>query len=393
MTAADREAGAGHAEAGAPLSFVDLAAQYARLKPAIDARIQAVLDHGQYVMGPEVAELEQALAAFTGARHVVAVSSGTDALRIALLAHGIGPGDAVFLPAFTFPATAGVVALAGAVPVFVDVAPDGYALDPEALERALAASSRRGGPRPRAVIAADLFGLPADYRRLAELARRHDLVLIADAAQSLGARQDGRRVGTLAPVTATSFYPSKPLGAYGDGGALFTDDADLAALMRSLRLHGQGESVYDIRHVGLNARLDSLQAAVLLAKLPAFADELARRAALARFYSERLRAHLHVPVEPEGSQSAWAQYTIEVADRDALRAALARAGIPTAVHYPCPLHLQPAYAHFGPGPGALPVAERLARRVLSLPMHPYLPEETAGHIVDAVLGALLLAAP
>lgn len=371
-----------------PLPFVDLKAQYARLKPAIDARIRAVLDHGQYVMGPEIEELETALAAFCGARHCIAVASGTEALRFPLMAADIGPGDAVFLPGFTFPATAEVVVAAGATPVFVDVSETSYNIDTAALEAALARLKREGQLRPRAIMAVDLFGLPADYAALDAIARRDNLLVIADAAQSFGAAAGNRAVGTLAPVTATSFFPAKPLGAYGDGGAILTDDAERTRVIRSIRNHGAGEDRYDIVRLGTNGRLDTLQAAVLLAKLEIFADELTARERWASVYDEALGSRVVRPPRRADGRSAWAQYCIRVPNRESLRTHLSSQGIPTAIYYPRPLHQQPAYERFGDGAGSLPVSERICHDILALPMHPYLDKGTVERIAGAVLEGL-----
>jgi dTDP-4-amino-4,6-dideoxygalactose transaminase len=370
------------------LPFVDLKAQQARLRPVLDARIRRVLEHGQYILGPEVAELETELAVFCGARHALAVSSGTDALLVALMAEGVGPGEAVFLPAFTFPATAEVVAGVGATPVFVDVDACTFNMDVDDLERRIREVEAAGRLRPRAVIAVDLYGAPADYGRLSQLADRHGLFLLADAAQSFGAALDGRRVGTLAPVTAVSFFPAKPLGCYGDGGALFTDDDEMARVMRSVRVHGEGASRYDVVRLGRNARLDTLQAAVLLAKLEVFADELERRAAVADLYDRLLADVVTVPARRPGAASAWAQYTVLVDHRDEVKNRLAETGFPTMVYYPKPLHLQPAFAGFGDGPGSMPTSERLCEHVLSLPIHPYLDDATVERIAGAVRAAL-----
>ena len=367
------------------LPFIDLHAQYAQLKPEIDAAIHKVLDHGQFILGPEVAEFERALAAYTGAGHVIGVSNGTDALMLALMALGVGAGDAVYVPAFTFTATAEAALLLGAAPVFVDVREDTFNLDTEALSRAIHATH---GLRPRAVIAVDLFGLPADYQRISQIAQAHDLHVIADAAQSLSGAIDGVRVGSLAPLTATSFFPAKPLGCYGDGGAVFAGDGQMAEKLRSLRAHGTGKAKYDIVHTGMNARLDTLQAAILLVKLKALEEERARREALSRYYDARLSDHVTVPARPAGYVSAWAQYTIRLEARDEVQAALGKAGIPTQIYYPRPMHLQPAYAAYGGGKGSLPVSEKLSDCVLSLPMHPYMPEDAAARICDALCGAV-----
>lgn len=370
------------------LPFVDLKAQYARLKPAIDARIREVLEHGQYILGPEVTELEEALAAFCGARHCVSVASGTEALRIPLMAGGIGPGDAVFLPAFTFPATAEVVLSLGATPIFVDIAESSYNLDPGALEAAVHATKREQRLRPRVVMPVDLFGLPADYPAIDDIARRNGLLVLADAAQSFGAALGNRRVGTLAPVTATSFFPAKPLGAYGEGGAVFTDDAELVKAMVSIRAHGAGEDRYDIVRLGTNGRLDTLQAAILLAKLDVFADELVARERWATAYDRMLGDRVVRPSRRTEVVSAWAQYCVRVPGRDAVREKLAAQGIPTAIYYPKPLHFQPAYERFGHGPGSLPVSERICREILALPMHPYLDEGVVARVAEALIEAV-----
>lgn len=385
------------------MQFIDLATQQRRIRKKIEANLARVLDHGQYVLGPEVAALEERLAAWVGAPHALGCSSGTDALLLALLALDLGPGDAVLVPAFTFIASAEMVSLAGATPVFVDVAGDTYNLDPLKLQRAVVAA-RTSDPRlhplpetggrplrPRAVIAVDLFGLPADYRALAELAQAEGLSLIEDAAQSLGAQYQGRRAGALAPLAATSFYPAKPLGAYGEAGMVFSVEAELDAVMRSLSRHGMGQQAYEHRRVGLNARLDTLQAAVLLAKLDIFAEELALRQEVAGRYTQMLAGleAVRTPTVPEGCTPAWAQYSLLAADpgaRQGLRDRLAAAGVPTAVHYPKPLHLQEAYAPLGYVPGDFPVAEYTSERIFSLPMHPYLKAQDQERIVAALAG-------
>lgn len=371
------------------LPFVDLKAQYARLRPSIDSRIRKVLEHGQYVLGPEVDELEKALAAFAGSRDAIAVASGTEALRMPLMAEGIGPGDAVFLPGFTFPATAEVVVSLGASPVFVDVAETTYNIDLSALERALVDTRRDGKLRPRAIMPVDLFGLPADYTAVNTIAQKNDLFVLADAAQSFGASVGNRRAGILAPVTATSFFPAKPLGCYGEGGAIFTDNADFAKVLRSIRMHGAGDERYEIVRIGTNGRLDTLQAAVLLAKLEVFADELQARGRWAAAYDQRLSGHdIVLPPRLPGAASAWAQYCIRLKRRDIVRDALATQGIPTAIYYPKPLHLQQAYARFGNGPGSLPVAEKICSEILAIPMHPYLDEGVIERVSQALLNAI-----
>ena len=370
-----------------PIAFIDLRAQYRRLKPDIDVAIARVLEDGRYVMGPAVAELEAALAARAGAAHAVTCASGTDALQIALMAEGIGPGDAVFIPSFTFTATAEVVALIGAAPVFVDVVEETYMIDPADLAAQVARVAEEGRLVPRAVIAADLFGQAADYDALAPIAAQREMLLIDDAAQSFGGASGGRPVGALAPVTTTSFYPAKPLGCYGDGGALFTDDAARADRWRSIRQHGAGGDKYDIVRLGLNSRFDTLQAAVLLVKLAALDAEIDARERVAGWYDAGLAGAVALPGRLPARRSTWAQYTIRLERRDEVQAALSAQAIPTAIHYPLPMHLQPAYRDWGEGPGSLPVSERLCRQVLCLPMHADLDEAAATRIVRAVRDA------
>ncbi len=365
------------------MDFIDLKTQYRQLKPEIDRRIQAVLDHGAYVMGPEVAELEAALAAFTGSRHCITVSSGTDALLIAMMALGIAPGDEVITTPFSFIATAESIALLGARPVFVDIEPRTYNLDPARLESVLS-------PRTRAIMPVSLYGQCADFAAINRIAAAHDLPVIEDAAQSFGARYRGRRSCALSDIGCTSFFPSKPLGCYGDGGACFTDDDALAKRMREIRVHGQDRR-YHHPVLGLNGRMDTLQCAVLLAKLPAFEDELVAREAAGERYSDLLRAASGRVVTPsitDGNRSVYAQYTVELDDREHARQALESVGIPTAVHYPIPLHLQPAFAALGYGPGSFPVAERAAARVLSLPLHPFLDPLTQQRVVTTLMESL-----
>ncbi len=369
------------------MSFIDLQAQHRRIADDVNKALARVFEHGQFIMGPEVSKLEERLAGFCGATHAVTCSSGTDALLLALMAADIGPGDAVFIPAMTFPATPEVVALLRGTPVFVDVDDVTMNLSVDSLASAID-DARERDLRPRAVIAVDLYGLPADYRGLAEVSTQHGLVLIADAAQSFGGEVDGGRVGTLAPVTATSFFPAKPLGCYGDGGALFTDDDGTAETLRSLRVHGQGDGKYDVRRIGINGRLDTLQAAVLLEKLRIFPDELTARGEVAKRYDAGLSDFVETPRVPSGVTSAWAQYTIKVDERDRVADLLREWGIPTAVYYPRPLHRQPAYEDFPRAPEGLHVSEDLAERVLSLPMHPYLTVEDQHRIIHAVVDAV-----
>ncbi len=365
-----------------PIPFLDLKAQQARIATDLRARIDAVLAHCQFVLGPEVAELERTLAAFCGASHCVAVSSGTDALQIAMMAEGIGAGDAVFLPAFTYTATAEVPLLLGATPVFVDVDRHTFQIDPAHLEARIAAVRAAGKLLPRAVVGVDLFGQPADWPALRHIAAREALFTLDDCAQSFGATLGGAPLGTMADATAISFFPSKPLGAYGDGGALFTEDAGRAALYRSLRSHGEGTTRYEVLRTGMNGRLDTIQAAVLLSKLTVFAEELAARERVAQAYDSALGNAVAVPARVPDSGSAWAVYAIllpDAAARERLQGALKAASIPSAVYYPRPLHLQPAYAHAHDG-SALPVSEDLSTRIMALPLHPDLTDAD----VDAI---------
>ena len=374
----------------APIPFLDLKAQQARLASHLKPRIDAVMAHCQFILGPEVAELEGRLAAYCGAKHCVGVSSGTDALQIAMMAEDIGRGDAVFLPAFTYTATAEVPLVLGATPVFVDVDPRTFQIDPGHLEARIAATKAAGRLRPRAIIGVDLFGQPADWPALNRIATAHGLVTIDDLAQSYGASLHGAKLGTQAMMTATSFFPSKPLGAYGDGGALFTDGAERADLFRSLRTHGEGKTRYEVLRTGMNGRLDTLQAAVLLAKLDVFDMELARREEIARVYDRRLGNLLDIPARVPDSTSAWAIYAVLVRDEAArahVQSILKQRGVPTAIYYPRPLHRQPAYAGHHDG-GALPVSEDLATRILALPIHPDLTDADVDRVCDAVAAAM-----
>jgi dTDP-4-amino-4,6-dideoxygalactose transaminase len=373
----------------APIPFIDVAAQRRRLGRSVDDAIARVLGHCQFILGPEVRTLEAALAAFCGARHVVSCASGTDALVMVLMAREIGPGDAVICPSFTFTATAEVVALVGATPVFADVEEASFNLDPESL-RAACATARAAGLRPKAVIPVDLFGQPADYDRIMAVADAESLFVLDDAAQAFGATYKNRRVGGLAAATATSFFPAKPLGCYGDGGAIFTDDEDLAKVLRSVRVHGEGSGKYDCVRIGLNGRLDTIQAAVLIEKLKIFPEEILARERIARRYSSALADVVNIPRLASGSTSVWAQYTLRLpsGQRDELAAALKSQGIPTAVHYPVPLHRQEPYKQFPVAEGGAPVSERLADEVISLPMHAYLDEASQDRIIEAVRHAL-----
>jgi len=363
------------------MNFVDLKTQYQRIQDDVLHRIQAVLEHGRYVMGPEIPELEEKLAAMVGVRHAIAVSSGTDALLIALMALEVGVGDEVITTPFTFVATAEVITLLGARPVFVDIDPVSYNLNPDAIEAAIST-------RTRAILPVSLYGQCADMDAINAIAQRQGLPVIEDAAQSLGATYKGRHSCGLSTIGCTSFFPSKPLGGYGDGGACFTNDDQLALAMRQIRDHGQDRRYHHPR-IGLNGRLDSLQAAVLLAKLAIFPDEIAARARLGARYSELLAdAPCRTPyIEPHNT-SVFAQYTLYLEDRDRIAGRLAELGIPTAIHYPSPLNLQPAFAYLGQGVGAVPEAERAAAGVLSLPMHPYLKDAEQRQVAQALKSAL-----
>ncbi len=372
------------------MDFVDLAAQQKRVREKINNNINSVLDHGQYIMGPEIALLEKKLSQYVGIKHAIACASGTDALLMALMAYSLGPGDAVLTTPFTFIATAEVISLIGATPVFVDIDPTTYNMDPDSLEKAIVALknenpkqfplpriSGNGTPTARGIIAVDLFGLPADYRRLQDIASRHGLFLIEDAAQSFGAEFHGQKACALGDIACTSFFPAKPLGCYGDGGMCFCADDSLAEIMRSIRLHGKGSHKYENIRIGINGRLDTLQAAIILAKFEIFPEEVELRDRIAKRYSSLLAncRSLVVPIVPEGYRSIWAQYSLLAQDekhRDLIMASLQNGGIPTAIYYPRPLHLQDAFSSLGYREGDFPVSEECARRVFSLPMHPYL---------------------
>jgi dTDP-4-amino-4,6-dideoxygalactose transaminase len=372
-----------------PIPFIDVAAQRRRLGCAIDEAVARVLAHCQFIQGPEVRALEAALAAFCGARHVIACASGTDALLLVLMAWDIGPGDAVICPSFTFGATAEMVALLRATPIMADVQADTFNLDPDSLQRAVM-TAKRLGLKPKAVIPVDLFGLPADHDAIAAIAAEHGLFVLDDAAQAFGAAYRGKKLGALTTATTTSFFPAKPLGCYGDGGAVFTDDDALAARIKSLRVHGEGVDKYDAVHIGINGRLDTIQAAVLLEKLKIFPDEILARNRVAARYSESLADIAIVPRVGNESTSVWAQYTIRLAPgrRDALAAALKAQSIPTAIYYRKPLHRQQAYRSFPVADGGAPVSEKLAEDVISLPMHAYLESPVQDRIIAAARAAL-----
>jgi UDP-2-acetamido-2-deoxy-ribo-hexuluronate aminotransferase len=373
------------------MDFIDLKTQYRRVQASMNARIQAVLDHGQYILGAETVELERKLAEYVGVKHCIGASSGTDTLLIALMAYGIGAGDEVITSPFTFIATGEMIALAGAKPVFVDIDPRTYNMDPALIERAIT-------PRTKAIMPVSLYGQCADMDAINAIARKHKLPVIEDGAQSFGALYRGKRSCGLSEVGSTSFFPSKPLGAYGDGGALFTDDDALAKVMREIRVHGQDRRYHHPR-LGINGRLDTLQAAVLLAKLEIFDDEVAARGKIGARYSELIAAafrgesdparRVATPVLADGCTSVYAQYTVEVPDRDKVEQGMKARGVPTAVHYPVPLHLQPVFASLGLGAGSFSKSEAAGRRVISLPMHPYLTEEQQVRVVQALKESVL----
>lgn len=389
------------------MKFIDLDVQQKRIKSSIEERMRAVLDHGQYINGPEVTELETALASYVGARFAVGCASGTDALIMALMAYSTGPGDLIFTTPFTFIATAEVISLLGATPVFVDIDPDTFNMDPVKLEEVIQAvlkddpslaplpalGSSSGVPKPRGIIAVDLFGLPADYDRINDIARRYGLFVIEDAAQSFGAEYHGRKCCSLADISCTSFFPAKPLGCYGDGGMCFTDNEEMASVLRSIRVHGMGADKYENVRIGINGRLDTLQAAILLAKFQIFEEEIHLRQEVAARYASHLNdgsplsPPLVLPRTPEGFLSVWAQYSILAADdrrRTMIQDRLKEQGIPSAIYYPKPLHLQQALAYLGYRAGDFPVSENLAKRIFSIPMHAYLRDEEQKQIADLI---------
>jgi len=362
-----------------PIAFIDLSRQQDRIRHGLDAAIGRVLDHGQYVMGPEVGELERRLGDFCGARHVITCANGTDALLLALIAKDLRAGDAVIVPSFTFCATAEPVSLLGGVPIFADVLGDTCNLDNESLKAAVLTARRLGLPL-RGVISVDLFGQPCDYDAIEAVVRENSLWLICDAAQAFGATYRRRKVGTIGNITTTSFFPAKPLGCYGDGGAVFTDEDETAAIIRSLRVHGQGKDKYDNVRVGINGRLDTIQAAILLEKLAIFADEIEARNRVAARYHELLPSNVKRPVVIDNATSVWAQYTVQMDARDDWLTRLKRLAVPAAIYYARPLHRQPAYERYPRAGASLPATDRLVSAVLSLPMHPYLTVEDQARI-------------
>jgi dTDP-4-amino-4,6-dideoxygalactose transaminase len=370
------------------IPFIDLQAQRRRIGEVLDKTVLSVVASGQYILGPQVRELEAMLAEFCGVKHVVACANGTDALSLPLMAWGVGPGDAVFVPAFTFAATAEVAVLAGAAPVFVDVLEDTYNMDPASLEAAIAMVKKEGKLNPKVVIPVDLFGQPANYTAIEPICRREGLKMLCDTAQGFGGRFHARVTGSIGDAASTSFFPAKPLGCYGDGGAVFTNDAEFETLLRSIQVHGQGVDKYENVRIGMNSRLDTLQAAILIEKTRIFADEIELRETVARRYNAGLGVsnRIRVPHVIDGAVSTWAQYTLQVPDRAKLQADLKDKGIPTAVYYPIPLSRQKGYAQYPSAP--IPVTEKISHTVVSLPMHPYLDEATQDTIIAAVLASV-----
>lgn len=371
------------------MQFIDLKTQLKSIAEDVQKRIAAVIDHGQFIMGPETKELEQKLAAYTGVKHAISCASGTDAILLALMAYGVGPGDAVFTTPFTFIATAEVISLLGATPIFVDIDPHTYNIDPTKLESAIVHFNHQS-LQPKGIIAVDLFGLPADYHLINDIAAKHHLFVIEDGAQSFGAEYHGKKACSLADIGCTSFFPAKPLGCFGDGGMCFTDDDTLAGVIKSLRVHGAGAHKYDNERIGINGRLDTLQAAILLSKFAIFPDEVEKRDKAARTYSDLLnsgRTDLSLPLFMNGYRSVWAQYSILAGDtehRSRIQEALKAEGVPTAIYYPRPLHLQKAFSFLGHKPGDFPCSEECSNRIFSIPMHPYLEADDQKKIAEII---------
>ncbi|MEO1702586.1 MAG: DegT/DnrJ/EryC1/StrS aminotransferase family protein [Pseudomonadota bacterium] len=366
------------------MQFIDLAAQRARLGAKLEASVNAVVQSGRYILGPQVAEFEKRLADYLGVSHVVGCASGTDALQIPLMAWRVGAGDAVFVPSFTFASTAEVVALVGAEPVFVDIDPQTYLMDPHSLQAAIAMIEAEGRLKPKAVIPVDLFGMVADYASIEPIARKHGLKIISDAAQATGAKMGNAYCGSFGDVAATSFYPAKPLGCYGDGGAVMTDDGDLAEVLRSVAFHGKGTSQYDNVRIGLTSRLDTIQAAILLLKLDILEDEMVVRNQVAQRYHDGLKDVVKTSSNPENMRSAWAQYAIETPVRDGLKNHLSENDIPSVIYYVKPLHEQSAYCQYPVAPGGLPVTESKPEQILCLPMHPYLSDDDVDRVIETI---------
>ncbi|MGB5708178.1 MAG: DegT/DnrJ/EryC1/StrS family aminotransferase [Arenicellales bacterium] len=366
------------------MKFVDLEAQFRTIESEIREAIDRVLEHGQFIMGPEVYAFEQELAEYCGVEHVISTSSGTDALLMSLMSYQVGPGDAVIAPPFTFVATAEVVQLLGATTVFVDVDDKTFNIDVNQLEDTVKRIRKQGKLKLKGIIPVDLFGLPADYQAIGQIAQEYELFVLADSAQSFGGSRDGRKVGAFGDVAATSFFPAKPLGCYGDGGAVFTNDAERAETLRSIRFHGKGKTQYDNVRTGITGRLDTIQAAILSCKLKILEQEIMARQRVADRYTKSLSEIVSTPEIPFGCQTAWAQYTVRSAKRDKIRKQLEENQIPTAVYYPCPLHLQPAFSDADGAGVSMPVSEMLSKDVFSLPMHPYLSEDEQDRIIATV---------
>jgi UDP-2-acetamido-2-deoxy-ribo-hexuluronate aminotransferase len=370
------------------MPFRDLKAQYQALKPQIDKAIQTVLDEGQFIMGRQVRELEESLAEYVGVKHCITCANGTDALLMVLMAWDIKVGDAVFVPDFTFFATAEVVALVGATPVFVDVNKDTFNIDPAKLETAIQRTMKEGLYHPRAIVPVDLFGLPANYPAIEKIAEKYNLLILEDGAQGFGGKIGERKACSFGQAATTSFFPAKPLGCYGDGGAIFTNDDDLAQVLDSIRMHGKGATRYDNIRIGLNSRLDTIQAAILQVKLRAFIDyELEKVNQIADTYTKRLKDIVTTPVIPDGYYSSWAQYTIKLdskEQRNSLQQKLKKQGIPTMIYYPKPLHKQVAFKNIASNARELSITENLCNRALSLPIHPYLEENTIAYLCKAI---------
>ena len=370
------------------MQFIDLKHQYQTLQPRIDQAIQKVLNHGQYIQGPQVFELEAELATYSGTQYCVSCSSGTDALLMSLMAKGIGRGDAVFTTPFTFIATAEVIQLLGATPVFVDIFEDTFNIDPFKLEVAIDTCLSNGELIPKAIIPVDIFGLPAEYEMIEKIGNKYNLCIIEDAAQSFGGKIKRKKAGSFGNIGTTSFFPAKPLGCYGDGGAIFTNDSEIAEKLISIRNHGQGNSKYDNIRIGLNGRIDTIQAAILLEKMKIFPKELGQRNAIAKKYSQNLNQYFKCQHVPEGYGSAWAQYSVLAAstkERSICMEKLRDADIPTAIYYPKPLHLQDAFSDLNYSTGDFPVAESISQRIFSLPMHPYLSDDNISKICDILI--------
>lgn len=369
------------------IDFIDLKAQQRRIRTLLDQRIAKVMEHGAYIMGPEIAELEGALAKYVGVKHCVACASGTDALLMPLMAYDIGPGDLIFTSPFTFIATAEVVALLGASVVYVDIDPKTYNIDPAKLDEAIAKFLRSAsGKKAKGIIPVDLFGQTAEYDAIEEIAKKYGLFILQDAAQSFGATYKGKKAGSSGNVGATSFFPAKPLGCYGDGGAIFCNDDAMMQKLRSIRVHGQGSDKYNNIRIGINGRLDTMQAAILLAKMEIFDEEIGLRNKVAARYSEKLKGKVVTPFVEKHCVSVWAQYSLRTDQRDEMLKKLKSRGVPTAVYYPKPLHLQDAFKNLGYKRGDFPVSEGTADSIFSIPMHPYLSHEDQDYIVNAILG-------